>query len=192
MLHFVAYDEPVPQGSKVAVVSKSTGKAFVKDQSEKSLHSWRDVVKTAARDAIDAQVRRYEDAEWHPVYPIEEPVVLAVTFTVYKPKSRPKTRVTFPDKAKDDIDKLLRAVMDAITAAGVWKDDGQVIELARLAKFYPVRDAERGTAHLGLGPGPAAMLCMGGSTCDVLASPGAVVRLAGISEFPDRYGAEYA
>jgi Holliday junction resolvase RusA-like endonuclease len=117
VIHFVAYDTPVTQGSHTAVISKSTGQAFVKAQGEAKLKTWRDCVKSAAREAmVDSGLMSF---------PLEGPVLLAVTFTVYKPKNRPKTRLSWPEGKKDDIDKLLRAVMDACTAAGVWTDDGQ-------------------------------------------------------------------
>lgn len=182
VLHFAAYDTPVTQGSATAVISKSTGKPIYKPQHESGLNTWRDAVKKAAREAIDLS---------SDPYPLEGPVVLAVTFTLYKPKSRPKTRPTWPEGKKDDIDKLLRAVMDAMTAAGVWKDDGQVVELTRLYKSYPLPPAMgAGTADLTLGPGAGAMYCLSGSTCDVLTSPGVVVRVAPLSEVPVNLRAE--
>ena len=49
---------------------------------------------------------------------------LTVRFYLPRPKSLPK-RVTEHTK-KPDLDKLLRAVLDACTTGGVWRDDSQV------------------------------------------------------------------
>lgn len=35
-------------------------------------------------------------------------------------------RVTFPDRRKRDLDNLLKAILDAISHAGIWEDDAQV------------------------------------------------------------------
>jgi Holliday junction resolvase RusA-like endonuclease len=56
-------------------------------------------------------------------------------FTVRKPKSEPKKRQTWPDR-KPDLDKYVRSSGDAMTTAGVWRDDAQVVEL-ECAKRYP-------------------------------------------------------
>ena len=52
-------------------------------------------------------------------------VAVDLEFIMPRPVSTPKTR-TPPAIKKPDIDKLERAVLDAITSAGVWKDDSQV------------------------------------------------------------------
>jgi Holliday junction resolvase RusA-like endonuclease len=182
VLHFVVYDSPVTQGSAKAVVSKSTNQPIYKPAHEKELGTWRDAVKKAAREAIEATDGGY---------PLEGPVVLAVTFTLYKPKNKPKTKPSWPEGTRQDLDKLLRAVMDAMTAAGVWKDDGQVVELTRLYKSYPLSGMHgHGTADLSLGPGAGAMYCLSGTSCDVLTSPGAVIRVAPMTEVPVTLRAE--
>lgn len=81
---------------------------------------WREAVKWAARE-IGAFVIG--------------PVAVEMVFTWPKPKSAPKTRVTYPDR-KPDIDKLIRSTLDAIMQAGTIEDDARVVSLSA-AKRYP-------------------------------------------------------
>jgi Holliday junction resolvase RusA-like endonuclease len=134
MLTIVVRGRPAPQGSKRArPVYKGGQFTGVVAQQEMSPHvkSWREDVKTAAEDAIEASshVR------------IEGPVRVRMVFTIEKPKSRPKTRRTYPD-TMPDLSKLCRSTEDALTAAGVWRDDARVVEYTRLAKVYANEDSE--------------------------------------------------
>jgi crossover junction endodeoxyribonuclease RusA len=67
--------------------------------------------------------------------PYDGPVIVRLRFVMPRPKSAPKTRRIWPAK-RPDIDKLARSCLDSITDAGLWKDDGQVVEL-HAAKDYP-------------------------------------------------------
>lgn len=179
MLTVIVRDKPVTQGSKVPFISRSTGRPGMKEQLGADLKTWREAVKTAAREAIEAHQTA---SALEVLYPLTSPVVLGVTFTLYKPSSAPKRRPTWPMGKKNDVDKLLRSTLDALTAAGVWTDDGQVVEVTRLGKFYPNPDDRSvlpdGARNSGI------MLAMGGTRCDVLSVPGAVIRVASIYEFP--------
>lgn len=42
-----------------------------------------------------------------------------------------------PDKRKRDIDNVLKALLDSLTKAGVWKDDSQIVDL-RIVKYDPL------------------------------------------------------
>lgn len=170
MITIVVHDAPRTQGSKVPFISKSTGKPGMKEQLGEDLKTWREAVKTAALDAM---------TESGQVFPLTGPLIGAVTFTMYKPLSAPKRKPVWPMGKKNDLDKLLRSTFDSLTASGVWEDDGQVIEMVRLGKFYPVPDGQ----PLPL-PQAASMLALTGTTCDILATPGAVIRVASIFEFP--------
>lgn len=64
---------------------------------------------------------------------IEGPVALDVVFYLPRPKSAKKS-VTAPAK-KPDLDKLVRAVGDALTAAGVWRDDSQIVAINARKEF---------------------------------------------------------
>lgn len=67
--------------------------------------------------------------------PIEEPVVLEVRFYFPRPKSAKKS-VFVPCVAKNDIDKLLRAIMDGLKAGGAFRDDGQVTDIDHMKKRF--------------------------------------------------------
>lgn len=179
MLTVIVRDKPVTQGSKVAFISKSTGKPGMKEQLGADLRTWREAVKSAARDAMEVHL----DATLFKVqYPLQGPLVAAVTFTVYKPASAPRRRPSWPTGKKNDVDKLLRSTLDAMVAAGVMVDDGQVVECTRLGKWYPNPD-DRAVLPNGH-RGAAMMLALAGTRCDVLSTPGAVIRIASINEFP--------
>ncbi|WP_345784476.1 hypothetical protein [Stenotrophomonas chelatiphaga] len=54
-------------------------------------------------------------------------MLVRMTFTLRKPLSAPKRRVVFPSKLPD-LSKLVRSTEDALTDAGIWRDDARVIE----------------------------------------------------------------
>jgi crossover junction endodeoxyribonuclease RusA len=86
---------------------------------------WRTQVQNAIEEAMSAEM----------VWPVLGPIAVAVTFTVKKPASAPKKRRTYP-ATRPDVDKLARCVLDALTASGCIKDDGQVTTLIA-RKVYP-------------------------------------------------------
>jgi crossover junction endodeoxyribonuclease RusA len=124
---------PVPQGSKSAFVSKSTGRPIVVDKDVR-LPQWRMKV-TAAAIEKQAEYMQTNPALFEAL-PFEGGVGITVDFVLERPKwhygtgknaghvkeSAPAYPASMPD-----IDKLLRAILDALTDAQVWKDDGQVV-----------------------------------------------------------------
>lgn len=62
----------------------------------------------------------------------EGPFKITVMFTFAKPKSAPKSR-GYPT-VKPDIDKLLRAILDACTGV-LWRDDAQVVEVVMQKQY---------------------------------------------------------
>jgi crossover junction endodeoxyribonuclease RusA len=67
---------------------------------------------------------------------ITKPVRLKVIFFMPVPKKiKPKGAKLVPCGKKPDTDNLLKAVMDAMTDAGVWEDDALVYQ-AEASKFY--------------------------------------------------------
>jgi crossover junction endodeoxyribonuclease RusA len=84
---------------------------------------------------------------WGDRSPLEGPVGVEIEFVMPRPASTPKRR-TPPAIKKPDVDKLLRAALDALTKV-VWRDDS-VITAVRMSK----RLAE-------LGEQPGMHLCVG-------------------------------
>ena len=105
-LHFICYGKPVPQGSKVAGRRKDGG-LFLRDTA-KGLAGWR-------KHMTETFIRQHDG---NPA--VDGPLVLHAVFLMPRPKG-PKYHdwpAVMPDKSK-----LLRALEDSLTKAGVWKDD---------------------------------------------------------------------
>jgi len=152
LLSFDVMGDPVPQGSKRTVPTKAGPRAV--ESNRERLLPWRDSVAAAAQVAIahdETLGGRYTPAEL-PLVPAG-PVALALTFTIRRPLShygtgrnarqlRPSAPWYVP--IRPDVDKLVRAVLDALTGVA-YRDDGQVAAL-RVAKVY----GPRGHAHVEL------------------------------------------
>lgn len=110
---------PVPQGSM-----RSLGPRRMVHSNAEKLRPWRDLVAWHLRQEMTAAGM----AE-----PWDEPVVVTVTFVLSRPASAPRRRWA-PDR-KPDIDKLLRAALDALTASGVVADDARVVHV-QMSKVY--------------------------------------------------------
>lgn len=108
---FTVYGTPAPQGSK-----RHVGRGIL-IESSKALRPWRDILTWHARDA--ARQARWDGHD--------APVCVTLAFHLARPKSAPKRRV-WPS-VKPDIDKLSRAVLDALVDAAVLRDDAQVVHL---------------------------------------------------------------
>ena len=119
-LRIVVYGVPIPKGSTRAFIPKGWTRPIITADNAKS-KPWQESVVAAAREALAGAV------------PILEPVSLAVSFYLPRPKSAPR-RITRPIK-KPDLDKLLRCVKDGLTRAGVYRDDAQVIEVLASKAF---------------------------------------------------------
>lgn len=118
------------QGSMKAVVSRSTGRAMVKPSSGERMAQVR-------LDVAEAMRR----VDWELV---EGPVAVRLSLTVRRPAGHWRTgsnanllRQAAPVEpiGKPDVDKVARAVLDAMTYAEVWRDDSQVVDL-RVVKHY--------------------------------------------------------
>jgi len=121
------FGDPVPQGSKRAFPvyrgkgehREFTGKVAVTDNAGARLAEWRHAIVVAARAGIGETA------------PLEGPVWLSLEFWLRQPK-RPKFALP---ATRPDYEKLARAVGDALKAAGVYRDDGQVVT-ATISKRY--------------------------------------------------------
>jgi Holliday junction resolvase RusA-like endonuclease len=137
VFELVVRGRPAPQGSKRAIPHfKGTGEGRQwtgNSQVEMSPHvkTWRGDVKEAAekRIADTGHVR------------ICGPVRVRMVFTVDRPKSVSRRKRLRPS-TMPDLSKLCRATEDALTDAGVWKDDALVVEYVRLAKVFVGEDPE--------------------------------------------------
>ncbi|MDM4721139.1 RusA family crossover junction endodeoxyribonuclease [Micromonospora sp. WMMA1363] len=144
LLTITAYGLPAPQGSK-----RHIGRG-VMIESSKRVKPWRDDVKNAAERFIESQ--RVRGLHWTP---LDEPLAVSMVFTLPKPASAPKQRRTWPMRLPD-LSKLIRSTEDALTDAGIWRDDARVVECTA-RKVYPGEDES------------------------ALASPGVVVRIRSLA-----------
>lgn len=108
MITFTVHGKPAPQGSK-----KHVGRGIMVEAS-KDLPAWRKAIMDAARDA-------------HQGEPLDGPLTVTVDFYLPRPKrprwSKPATGL--------DLDKLQRAVGDALEKSGVITND------ARICRWVP-------------------------------------------------------
>lgn len=126
---FTVYGMPGPQGSKRALRGAGAGGRIQLVESSAKVKPWREAVKLAG-----LEVRQGEP-------PIDGPLVCRMVFTLPKPASAPKRKRTYP-ATKPDLSKLARSTEDALSDAGIWRDDARVIGYSRLWKTYPGEDID--------------------------------------------------
>ncbi|HSW43504.1 MAG TPA: RusA family crossover junction endodeoxyribonuclease [Patescibacteria group bacterium] len=121
-LHFTVHGTPAPQGSK-----RHVGHG-VMVESSKRLPAWRTLVTDAAWAARNGAPA------------LEGPVHLDVAFGFRRPRShygtgrnaerlRPSAPPWPTGRNIGDLSKLVRALEDSLTDAGVWRDDAQVVSI---------------------------------------------------------------
>lgn len=126
---------PAPQGSKKAWVNKATGRAQMREQASERIGLWRQDVKAAAFNYI---ARR--EGTGDPFATLSQPVAADIVFRFPRPKSHFRTgryahllrdnAPVFPTtRSVGDVDKLIRATLDALTVAGILADDSQVVHV---------------------------------------------------------------
>lgn len=130
---------PAPQGSKKAFRNQYTGR-IQQVESSKNVAPWRDNVRQAAIGEILCGCRP-DCRDLRSGFPLDEPLLLSVVFTVKKPVGAPKNRRTWPS-GRPDLSKLLRSTEDALKDAGVFSDDARIVDFDRLAKCYPNEDPD--------------------------------------------------
>lgn len=123
---FLVRGLPAPQGSKRAFVAQ--GRAIVAEDSKKSA-PWRDSVAAAAAEAMNGAL------------PMAGPIEVMVTFLFVRPVSVKAEKRPYPS-VRPDVDKLARAVLDGLTAGGVYTDDSRVIDLHARKRYAAVPGAE--------------------------------------------------
>jgi crossover junction endodeoxyribonuclease RusA len=112
MLLFFVPGRPAAQGSKRHV----GGGRFI--EASKYLPAWRKAITQTAQTIAIA-------SDWEQA---DGPIQLHLDFYLARPQSVSRTARPFPVKPPD-LDKLVRAVCDGLTDAGIWEDDSQVIRL---------------------------------------------------------------
>lgn len=109
-LRFAVSGVPAPQGSLVR------GRYGGVHNASPRVKTWREAVRSEA-----ANVRGQT---------MTGAVMVDLCFTVHRPEKRKGWPIVRPD-----LDKYIRAVLDALTDAGVWKDDSQVVELSARKQY---------------------------------------------------------
>jgi len=118
VLNFFVPGRPAPQGSK-----KSVGRGRFIGAPE-YLPAWRHAVTELA---IYAATEHGWDV-------IDGPVSLEVVFYLERPSTIKVNKRPHPI-VPPDVDKLVRAVSDALSDAGVWHDDSQVVKLVAFKRY---------------------------------------------------------
>lgn len=129
---------PAPQGSHKAFAVKKAGKytgRTVMTQDNKNTDPWRALVTMRARQCVD----RYGK--------IAGPCTVKLTFFFKRPASHYGTgrnagvlKASAPvhHYVKPDCDKTSRAVLDALTTAGIYEDDARVVILMAEKRYGDV------------------------------------------------------
>jgi len=123
VLNIDVIGRPSPQGSKKSIGNNR----FI--ESSKYLPAWRQAVQDAATAAIT-------EKDWQAA---TGPVELEITFYLPRPKTVPIAKRPEPI-TPPDIDKLIRGVADALTIAGAYEDDAQIVKVIALKNYADVRD----------------------------------------------------
>lgn len=133
MITIEVRDRPAPQGSKRFVGRSKTGRGIMIESSAAGVGTWREAVKTATLKELE---------NWNaaplPVFDKGTPVRLDLAFYFDRPGKHYRTgrnshmlRDDAPDYVVNtpDLSKLIRSTEDALTAAGLWWDDAQVVDI---------------------------------------------------------------
>jgi len=128
-LFLVIKGTPAPQGSKTRT------RYGMYDDNAKTLHPWRAAVTAQARALVK------------PAPPLTGPLAVGLDVILPRPKYHYRTgrnahllRDNAPDlptsRGSGDVDKYTRAIFDALSDAGIWHDDVQVVSVTA-GKTYP-------------------------------------------------------
>src|SRR5262245_16827506 len=136
-VEFTVLGEPISQGS---LRSLGAGRPTIASNRDR-LDPWRQAVAAAAQKAMTF---RGDDGTSGYLPPLTGPLELRATFVFARPKSHYRTgrhagelKASAPAfcATRPDLDKLLRAIGDALTGI-VWRDDAQVAAIVRAEKHY--------------------------------------------------------
>lgn len=133
-IEFAVLGEPSPEGSTKAFYIPKLNRTVITHQNQKSLEAWRNRVATEAQ-------RMIEDLPW--VADGDSAYTVDVEFVLSRPASISAHRRLHPI-VKPDIDKLIRAINDALTGI-LFCDDCQVVSMS-VVKDY--NDGQRPGAYI--------------------------------------------
>jgi crossover junction endodeoxyribonuclease RusA len=138
-MRITIHGRPAQQGSSKAFIvrDRRTGRprAIVTSDNRTELQAWREAVRT------EAQTAAIDEAGYRDRGPVE----LTITWELPRPK---RARAGDLPDGRPDIDKLERAVLDALT--GVWyRDDGQVTDLTGRKRYAEPGEPPRVTIEMG-------------------------------------------
>lgn len=122
MIEIISHCRPEPQGSGRAMLigGKARFIATSSNKQGKRMRNYRQTVHAAACRRLELMNRAA------PAFAKHVPVTLEIAFFFERPKSAPRIRQN--PVVKPDIDKLLRATLDALTGV-LFHDDAQVVEV---------------------------------------------------------------
>lgn len=133
LFEVTVYGAPAPQGSKSPKRNKHSGRIQMVESS-KYVKPWRD-------DVVGASLRA-RGRGWRP---LTVPLAAEMIFTLTRPKTHFGTgrnagtvRPSAPllPAGVPDLSKLARSTEDALTTAGIYRDDALVVDYRRLVKRY--------------------------------------------------------
>lgn len=122
-----------PQGSK-----KYFGPGRVVEMS-KYVGSWRDDVRAACMRA------------WEGRPALDGPIAVEMEFVLRRPTTAPK-RTTPSATGAPDSSKLVRSTEDAITSAGVWRDDSRVVATLSWKRIAEIDETPGARIRIGMAP----------------------------------------
>jgi crossover junction endodeoxyribonuclease RusA len=126
-IRLTVYGVAQPQGSKTGFVNKKTNRVVIvegrRGPARTNFAEWRRAVADGGRAW----------RQGHPDAPLlDEPLGLAITFYMPKPKSAPKWKRWA--STRPDVDKLARSVCDSLTGV-LFVDDARIVDL-HVTKVY--------------------------------------------------------
>jgi crossover junction endodeoxyribonuclease RusA len=126
VIEFFVAGTPVTQGSKK--IGRAGRFATLVETRDAELRPW--------REGVGAEARRWIEQHDTDLFPIAgQPVSAWLYFGLQRPASAPKKRRTWPISARSgDVDKLSRAILDAITGILI-ADDAQVVNLHAIKDY---------------------------------------------------------
>ena len=139
--------QPAPQGSKKAFALKKggayTGRVAVVEQLDKRIKSWRQAVLDEASKVVQwmAAPQSFGGIARGP---LDGPLIVRMIFYLPRPQGHYRTgrnahllRDSAPayPTSRPDTGKLARSTEDALTDAGIWRDDALIVD-SILAKRY--------------------------------------------------------